>query len=106
MQTRLVMAAFLLVLVSACSTVTQEQAEDAAKDFVRSRVVFFTRQADDTQAVGQTEIKVAEAALVGKEWHITLEAATETNETQKQGKMQLIVNSKGRVTSFNGQPAK
>ncbi|MFH1510820.1 MAG: hypothetical protein ABIF10_03950 [Candidatus Woesearchaeota archaeon] len=99
-------AALLVILLCSCSTISQKQAEDTAKEFVKSRVVFFTRQTDAPETVQNYEINVVSSTMVGKEWHIALEASTDLNNTVKQNTMQVVVSTRGKVISFNGQPAK
>lgn len=95
----------LVLLVVSCSSVNQQRAEQNAVDFVRARVVFYSRLNDSSQNVNEYTTQVTSSNKIGYKWYIKIQISTTINNTLKQKDLAVVVDSRnGRVIEFNNVP--
>ena len=94
-----------LLLLAACGTVGQKEAEQAAVDFVRLHVVAYTQQGVGTEAVQAPEVEVLAAERSGGAWVITLQLSSVINSSVKKSIVTVTIDARaGEVTHFNDKP--
>lgn len=96
--------AFAAMLLSGCSQITKESAEQKAVDFMNKNVKFFAKEGESKQNVTSFNIDSVQSFKDGNSWLVVIQVSSYVmNETKKRS-VPLKIDSSGRVTEFSGMP--
>ena len=104
MNPRFLFLVFIFFLVS-CGALDQQDAEQKALEFVKSRVVFYSKVNDSSQSVADYSLRVNSAYKAENKWYVSVEVSSTINNTVKQKNLPVVIDSKtARIVEFNGMP--
>ncbi len=93
----------LLFLLYGCSSVSQQQAEGIAGNFVRENVRFFAREQNTTTGFDTYAIESVSSYQEKNNWVVIMHIAAPFGNQTKKNDMTVTINSKGEVIAFNGK---
>lgn len=103
MKLKFILIGFIIILVSGCSSISQEDAESVAVNFIDQNVKFFTREDDSTHDLPSYTIDNIQSYKEGSSWVVAMHViGTIGNETKKRD-LTVKVDRKGRVEEFDGR---
>lgn len=93
----------VMLLISGCGSITKDEAEEKAMEFIKKNVKFFTKEGNSTLDVPQYAIKDVSSYTEGKNFIVVAKISSSFENETKQNDMIVKVNPKGEVIEFNGQ---
>ncbi|MFH1642058.1 MAG: hypothetical protein ABIC04_04110 [Nanoarchaeota archaeon] len=84
-------------------SIDQKTAEEIAKGFVIARVKFFTQEEQTTVVLPQYDFTSVDSYKEGRDWAVSFHIEAVLGNISKGNDISLKINSKGKVTEFNGQ---
>jgi uncharacterized protein YceK len=96
-----------LILISGCSTITKQQAEQKAVDFVNEKVKFYAKEKNTTVDLPQYHVDGITSYRYDKSWMVIVHISSDINGTKKENDLALKIDeSSGKVIEFNGVKVK
>ncbi len=86
----------LLLILTACSGITEQQAAANAEEFVRSNVIFYTNDEEGMTDVYDVSIQVTEIYRQDRDWIVQLYIESKVGEETKKSGLIVIVDGKTR----------
>ncbi|MBI4438939.1 hypothetical protein HY640_03345 [Candidatus Woesearchaeota archaeon] len=100
--------AILLIAITALSLAgcmtSQQEAEQAAKDFVEKRAVFFTKSEGNATVVKNFSLHEIRSWKDGSDWAVEIRIESPSPEKAKTADIKVKVDKNGKVTELNGMP--
>ncbi len=90
---------FLLLFLSSCTSVSQDEAKSTAILFIKSNVAFHT----ENKTVTSPYMQVVNSKKEGDNFIFDIIATTTGEEKIKSAKFNVVVDSTGKVIKFNNQ---
>jgi len=96
----LVIAVFL---VFGCSSLSKDQAEKTALNFINSNVKFFAKDQEENKDLAQYNIEDMTSYKDGKDWVVIAHISADLKDEEKSNDISIKLNNKGQVVEFNGR---
>ena len=101
----LLLCIIVLILLSACTNITQEMAEAKALRFVNDRVKFYTKDNTSAVALPSYTIDSVTSYKVKNKWVVLVHISSiRNNQTKKTDLIVEIHARNGNILTFNNQP--
>ena len=93
-----------ILLLSACSTISGQQAQEKAVEFVEANVKFFAMNNDSAVEFSQFDITDIKSTYLDSKWKVTMHVAASSGNETKQSDVSVLMDKKGDVLELNGKP--
>jgi hypothetical protein len=92
-----------LFIVACASSISQQQAESIALQFIEQNVKFFTRGENASSFVDDVNVPTATSYREGDVWVVVVHVTGVVDGVEKKNDLVVKVDKKGTVVEFNGQ---
>lgn len=95
----------VILLLTGCASITQQQAEQTAMTFINSNVKFFTEGESDERIIHNAySVSGMTSYQEDKDWVVVAHITANLEGEEKKNDMVVKIDSKGKVIEFNGNP--
>ena len=91
------------VLLIACQSLSQKDAEGIALRFIDDNVKFFAQGKNDSTIIEKVNPPIASSYREGKLWVVLVHVSSELNGTEKKNDLIVKVDKNGEIVEFNGK---
>ncbi|HLC49901.1 MAG TPA: hypothetical protein VJI97_00565 [Candidatus Nanoarchaeia archaeon] len=93
----------LLVFLAGCASITQQEAELRAAEFVKSNVKFFAKDRESDIDLPQYSVEKTDSYQESGNWVVVMHISSQINGTEKKNDLTVKFDRKGNIIEFNGR---
>ena len=94
---------FALLALPSCSSISQQESEKTAVNFINSNVKFFAKEQNSTLALPKYTIDSISSYRENSDWVVIMHVSASTINETKKNDLTVKVDNRGRVVEFNGK---
>jgi len=95
-------ALLALFLISGCSGITEQEAEDSATEFINKNVKFFTSEGTEKENVTTYVMDILDVHKEGGVWSVLVNVSAQKGSENKKKAILVKTDNKGNVVEFDG----
>ncbi|MBL7056414.1 hypothetical protein ISS07_05870 [Candidatus Woesearchaeota archaeon] len=103
MRRTIIVMVIALFLISGCSSLSKEQAEQTALSFINSNVKFFAKDQEERKDLPQYNIGSMTSYQEGSDWVVIAHISAELEDEEKTNDLSVRINREGKIIEFNGR---
>ncbi len=93
----------ILVFLTGCASITQQEAENKAAEFVKINVKFFAKDNEAKIGLEQYTVESTDSYQENENWVVVMHISSQINGTEKKNDLTIKFDRKGNIVEFNGK---